>query len=101
MRHAAPLEGNLKYSAREIQDWLVARVSQAAGVPQQQIAVQEPVLAYGLDSMAVLALTADLGQWLGYRFQENPLDDYPTIEALAAFLAQQTAMNDQESSGSR
>jgi acyl carrier protein len=101
MRHAAPLEGNLKYSAREIQDWLVARVSHMTGVPQQQIDVRQPLLAYGLDSMAVLALTTDLGQWLGYRFHENPFDDYPTIEALAAFLAEQTARNDQQASGSR
>jgi len=42
----------------------------------------------------VLALTADLGKWLGYRFEEDPLDEYPTIDALAAFLAEETATND-------
>lgn len=95
MRHAAPLEGNVKHSAREIEDWLAVRVSQATGLAPEQIEVSQPLLRYGLDSMAVLALTADLGQWLGYRFQENPLDDYPTIEALANFLAEQTATHDQ------
>ena len=81
-------------SAQEIQDWLVARLSRATGLPPQEIDVRQPLLSYGLDSMAVLALTADLGKWLGYRFEEDPLDEYPTIDALAAFLAEETATND-------
>jgi acyl carrier protein len=85
----------MKRSAQEIQDWLVARLSRVTGMPPQGIDVRKPLLSYGLDSMAVLALTADLGKWLGYRFQEDPLDEYPTIEALAAFLAAETATDDQ------
>jgi acyl carrier protein len=81
----------MKRSGQEIQDWLVARLSRTTGLPPHQIDARKPLLSYGLDSMAVLALTADLGKWLGYRFQEDPLDEYPTIEALAAFLAEETA----------
>ncbi len=78
-------------SRQEIQDWIVARVSALTGVPTAEIAVHKPLLRCGLDSVAVVALASDLETWLGYRFQENPLDEYPTIEALAGFLAEQVA----------
>jgi acyl carrier protein len=74
-------------SAQEIQDWIVAYVSRATGTPPGQIGVQEPFLRHGLDSVAVVALVADLEIWLGYRFHDNPLDTYPTIAALAQHLA--------------
>jgi acyl carrier protein len=74
-------------SLQEIQDWIVARVSALTGVAPQQIGVHEPLLRHGLDSVAVVALVADLETWLGYRFHENPLDTHPTIAALAQYLA--------------
>jgi acyl carrier protein len=81
----------MRRSAEEIQDWLVERLGRATGIPCPEIDPRQPLLSYGLDSMAVLALTADLGNWIGYQFHEDPLDEYPTIEALAAFLAEETA----------
>ena len=50
-----------------------------------------PLARHGLDSVALITLAADLEKWLGYRFRENPLDGYPTIAALARFLAEETA----------
>jgi acyl carrier protein len=75
-------------SAREIQDWIVARVAALTGVPPDEVDPAAPVSRHGLDSVAVITLTADLEKWLGYRFRENPLDDYPTIETLSRFLAE-------------
>jgi myxalamid-type polyketide synthase MxaE and MxaD len=80
-------------SRQEIQDWIVSRVSALTGVPAREIEVDKPLLRCGLDSVAVVALAADLETWLGYRFHENPLDEHPTIEALARFLAEQVADN--------
>lgn len=82
-------------SADEIQTWLVARVSALTDVEPQDVDVRAPLARHGLDSVALLALAADLEKWLGYRFRENPLDAHPTIEALALFLAQQTARREQ------
>jgi acyl carrier protein len=78
-------------SAPEIQDWLVARVSALAEVPPDEVDVRAPLTRHGLDSVALVALAADLEKWLGYRFRENPLDAHPTIEALARFLAEEVA----------
>lgn len=85
-------------SAEAIQDWIVGRVSALTDIPSEEIDVRQPFLRYGLDSVAVVRLAADLEQWLGYRFRENPLDAHPTIEALARFLADQTAKADRPGS---
>lgn len=77
-------------SAQEIQDWIVRRVSGLTGIAPDQIDVREPVLRYGLDSVALVSFAADLEDWLGVRLRENPLDKYPTIEALSRFLHQLT-----------
>jgi len=81
-------------SVQEIQEWIVTRVSALSGIEAQEIDVGESVLRYGLDSVAVVALAADLEAWLGYRFRENPLDQHSTIAALAQFLAEQTAKDE-------
>jgi acyl carrier protein len=78
-------------SQQEIQDWIVARVSQLTEVPPEEVDVRAPLTRHGLDSVALVALASDLEKWLGYRFRENPLDTHPTIEALARFLAEQVA----------
>ncbi len=78
-------------SAQEIQDWLRDRLSRLTDVAPEAIDPAEPMLRYGLDSVAVVALVTDLESWLGYRFRENPLPDHPTIAALAHFLAEQVA----------
>jgi acyl carrier protein len=78
-------------SAQEIEGWIVARVAALTGVPPGEVDVRAPLTRHGLDSVALIALAADLEKWLGYRFRENPLDVHPTIEALSQFLAQQVA----------
>src|SRR5262249_51459730 len=92
---AAPLEGErgMTRSAQEIQDWIIGRVSTLTGIAPEEIDAREPLLHYGLDSVALVALTTDLEKWLGYSFREKPLEDHPTIEALARYLADQTAGN--------
>jgi acyl carrier protein len=78
-------------SAREIQEWMTDRLSRLTGVAPQEMDPREPMRRYGLDSVALVAFATDLEEWLGYRFRSNPLDDHPTMEALAAFLAVETA----------
>jgi acyl carrier protein len=81
-------------SAQEIQDWIVARISGLTGVEPEDINVREPYLRYGLDSIAMVALAADLETWLGYRFRSNPLEDHPTIASLAAYLAAEASKHE-------
>jgi acyl carrier protein len=78
-------------TADEIERWLVERVGDLTGVPAAEIDPAAPLARHGLDSVAAITVIADLEKWLGYRFRENPLEQYPTIADLARFLAEETA----------
>ena len=78
-------------SAAKIEAWLAARVGELADLPPGDVDVRAPLTRHGLDSVALIALAADLEKWLGLRFRENPLEAHPTIEALAAYLAEEAA----------
>jgi len=78
-------------SAQEIEQWIVGRVSALTATSSREIDAHEPMLRYGLDSVAVVGLVADLEAWVGYRFRENPLEAHPTIASLAQFLAEQVS----------
>ena len=77
--------------ADEIERWIARRVGELAGVPAADVDVQAPVETAGLDSVQWLVLTADLENWLGFRFRSDPLDACPTIAALARFVADEAA----------
>jgi acyl carrier protein len=83
----------MSLSAQEIQEGLITRLSRLLAVAPHELDPhpREPVRRFGLDSMTVLALVAEVEEWLGYRFGSNPLEDHPTIETLAVFLARETA----------
>jgi acyl carrier protein len=78
-------------SVLEIRDWIIYRVSSLAGIEPREIDPREPILRYGLDSITLVVLITELEQWLGYKIRGNPLADHPTIDALAAFLAEEVA----------
>jgi acyl carrier protein len=86
----------VNHSAQQIQDWMIDRLSRLIRVAPGEIDPREAIRRYGLDSVALVTFVTDLEKWLGYHFSGNPLDaldDYPTLEALAVFLAEQTAAN--------
>jgi acyl carrier protein len=78
-------------TADEIEHWLTDRVATLTGVPAEDVDPAAPLTRHGLDSVAAISLIADLEKWLGYRFRENPLEQYPTVAALSRFLADETA----------
>jgi acyl carrier protein len=84
-------------TAGEIQAWLVAHLAGVLEVDPGQIDVTAQFDSYGLDSAAAIGLTGDLESWLGYDLDPTLLYDYPTIEAVAAHLAQEAHMPDQQS----
>jgi acyl carrier protein len=76
-------------SAEEIQAWIIDRLGGLTGLAPAEIDPRAPLRRFGLDSVMLVSFATDLEEWLGYRFHSNPLDDHPTIEALAAFLAEE------------
>jgi acyl carrier protein len=74
-------------TAEDIQRWLVERVAGFLEVTPADIDVKAPFQHYGLDSMEQLRIIGELETWLRGEYEETLLRQYPTIEALAAFLA--------------
>jgi len=72
----------------EIESWLVDHLAAQLRLPPQRIDVLHPFVDYGLDSVQAVSLTGDLESWLGRDLSATLVWDYPTIRALAAYLAQ-------------
>ncbi|WP_375768475.1 acyl carrier protein [Archangium gephyra] len=74
-------------TAEEIQRWMAERVAGFLELTPADIDVRAPFQHYGLDSMEQLRIIGELETWLQREFEETLLRQYPTIEAVAAFLA--------------
>ncbi|HUN44153.1 MAG TPA: SDR family NAD(P)-dependent oxidoreductase [Acetobacteraceae bacterium] len=77
-----PLAGS-----REIERWLRHLLGQRLEIAPASIDAEAPLAQYGMDSVAAVEMAAALQSRLGARFPPTVFYDYPTIEALAAFLA--------------
>lgn len=71
-----------------IQAWLVSYLAELLEIDPDSVDVKIPFNRYGLDSLAAVGLTGDLEDWLGLELEPTLLYDYPTIEALAEHLAE-------------
>jgi acyl transferase domain-containing protein/acyl carrier protein len=74
-------------SEEEIQAWLVAQLSDVLEVETGDIDIREPFDSYGLSSKDAVVLAGDLEVWLNRRLSPTLVYEYPTIEALARYLA--------------
>ena len=75
-------------SAREVAVWLIHWLSTRLHIPPDDINVQQPFTRYGLGSIEMIDLTADLEDWLGGRLPTTLAWDYPTIAILAEYLGE-------------
>ncbi|WP_338868504.1 non-ribosomal peptide synthetase/type I polyketide synthase [Myxococcus stipitatus] len=67
--------------------WLVAAVAEAAGLPPEEVRLDEPFVTYGLTSKEAVFLTGDLADWLERDVSPTALWEHPTIAALSRHLA--------------
>ena len=67
--------------------WLRERVSQICGVTPADIAEDQPLNDYVMDSISLVTIARDLENWLGHSFTPTILFDSPTLELLAERLA--------------
>ncbi len=92
----APSTSGTPFSHGRIEDWLVAWVARTAGVTAASISSTEPLARFGLGSRDVVGLTGDLEQWLGRRLSPVLAYQYPSIRAMAGYLADgRSEANDQ------
>lgn len=78
-----PPNNHKKPSLIEIQNWLVAYMTEMMEVDEDEIDLSVPFDEYGLDSSMAVALIADLEDWLGRDLDRTLIYDYPTLEKLA------------------
>lgn len=77
-------------SAAELERWMTEYLAGVLHTTPDQIDTSAPFDRFALDSVQAVGMTGDLEEWLGYRIDPMVLYDYPTIERLAAHLAERS-----------
>ena len=85
----ASTEEQQNQAQADIEAWLVAYTAELLEIEPDRVDMTVEVDAYGLDSATLITLLGDLEQWLGCELETSVLFDYPSIEALARYLAQE------------
>ena len=70
-----------------VEAWLTHRIAQRVQLAPAEIDRQEPLASYGLNSLQVIEMSAELEAWLGHPVMPTIVYDFPTIAALAQQLA--------------
>jgi acyl transferase domain-containing protein/acyl-CoA synthetase (AMP-forming)/AMP-acid ligase II/NADPH:quinone reductase-like Zn-dependent oxidoreductase/NAD(P)-dependent dehydrogenase (short-subunit alcohol dehydrogenase family)/acyl carrier protein len=70
-----------------VQAWLVTKLSGYMHIPPQDIDVRKSFAEFGLSSVQAVTLSGELEEWLKCRLSPTVIFEYPTIEALAAYLS--------------
>ncbi|MGQ0635637.1 MAG: acyl carrier protein [Planctomycetaceae bacterium] len=96
-----PTPASTRHSEEEIRSWIIEKLCGRMRVDPADLKLDEPIASHGIDSMQVVALLGELEDWLGCRLHGNPLLDYPSINALAHHLAQETGGDVRAGSGGR
>lgn len=71
----------------DVERWLIDRISALTGHPASAIDPDRAMESYGLTSVMAVGMSADLEDWLGIRVEATIVWDYPTVAALAGYLA--------------
>jgi phthiocerol/phenolphthiocerol synthesis type-I polyketide synthase C len=91
-RHASgaadPEPRHATSDARELAAWLGWQLSELLGLSQTEIDTSLPFAHYGLDSVHAVRLTATLAERVGQELSPTLPYEYPTIDALCAYLTE-------------
>lgn len=71
--------------------WLREQLADRLGLFSDEIDIDEEFANYGLNSIEAVNLSGDLENLLGRRLPPTLLWDYPTIRAIADYLAEDTS----------
>jgi amino acid adenylation domain-containing protein len=90
-REPAPAPRRARSSSSGSRDaivaWLAAKVAEPLGVRADDIDIRAPLASFGIGSLQAVRLAAELEERLGRKLAPTLVYDYPTIDALAGFLA--------------
>jgi acyl carrier protein len=88
VRHAPTAPRPAMVTAREIENWLIERIAGRLGLPPAQIHVTAPFLEFGMGSVDVVEIAAELERWLERPISPTAVYNYPNIAALAQWMTQ-------------
>ncbi len=74
-------------TSSELEQRLGQELARRLNVPAVSLDLGQPFAEYGLQSVDMVGIVGDLEQWLGRTLPATLLWEYPTVEALAAFLS--------------
>ena len=80
-------QGTAPRSEQELQQWMVAKVSELSETDASEIDVQTPLTRYGVDSTRMVEVAAELEKLLGAKIDDELLQDHPDIQSIARHLA--------------
>jgi acyl carrier protein len=83
-------------SADDIQDWLASQVAGQIGADPDEIDPRAPFDSFGLDSVQIMSIASLGKQYFGLQLSPIVLWNYPTIESLAQYLAEELDKSDVE-----
>ncbi len=83
--HEQVLNQQTSQSIEAIEAWLISNI-RAQLASSEEIDIRQPLVQYGLSSLAAVGISGDLQEWLGREISPTILYDYPTIESLAQHL---------------
>ncbi|MDM8557193.1 type I polyketide synthase [Candidatus Parabeggiatoa sp. HSG14] len=72
-----------------IQAWLLTQLSKQLKIAISEIDIREPFARYGLDSITAVSLSGELETWLERSLSPTLMYDYPNIQTLSQYLAQE------------
>lgn len=77
-------------SRQKISGWLIDWISKELEMPVDQIDPGHSLLQYSMSSVTATILVGDLEDWLDLRLSPTLVWDYPSIDAMADFLVEET-----------
>ncbi len=79
---------------KQLEEWLIKQIAAQLNVSPKEIDPVRRLEDYGLDSLEAVALTGELEELLGRPVDSTILWDYPSVRAVAMFLAESGANGD-------
>ncbi len=77
----------------QIQESLVSVIAEKLKIEKSSVSIDTSFDEYGIDSVAAVEISGDLGELLERDFPGTLLYEFPTIKELSAHLAQSTGSN--------
>jgi acyl carrier protein len=74
----------------EIKSWLLSQLGKQLRINSEQIDSQKSLTDYGLDSLIAIDLSGELSNILGFQLPPDIVLNYPTIDSLSLYLANQS-----------